>query len=89
MLLILRLQIDPLDTESSLTLSDLSPDDNGRMIICSAENMVGQTEASFQLNILCKAVHSSGVIDCTRSPTAASIFRNYISICRFVKFPRR
>lgn len=40
--------------ESSLTLSELSPDDNGRLIICSAENMVGQTEAILQLNILCK-----------------------------------
>ncbi|KAA8584446.1 hypothetical protein FQN60_008231 [Etheostoma spectabile] len=32
--------IDPSDMESSLTLSDLSPDDNGKVIICSAENMV-------------------------------------------------
>uniref|UniRef100_A0A667Z5N9 Tyrosine-protein kinase receptor n=1 Tax=Myripristis murdjan TaxID=586833 RepID=A0A667Z5N9_9TELE len=46
------LQIDALDLESSLTLSGLSPDDNGRVIICSAENMVGQTEATLQLNIL-------------------------------------
>ncbi|XP_053195917.1 neurotrophic tyrosine kinase, receptor, type 2b [Scomber japonicus] len=43
-------EIDPLD--SSLTLSGLSPDDNGRVIICSAENMVGQMEATLQLNIL-------------------------------------
>ncbi|XP_044030090.1 neurotrophic tyrosine kinase, receptor, type 2b isoform X1 [Siniperca chuatsi] len=45
-------EIEPSDMESSLTLSDLSPDDNGRVIICSAENMVGQTEATLQLNIL-------------------------------------
>lgn len=47
-------QIELMDMESMLTLSGLSPDDNGRAIICSAENMVGQTEASLQLNILCK-----------------------------------
>lgn len=47
-------QIDPTATESRLTLSDLSPDDNGRVIICSAENMVGQSEAVLQLNILCE-----------------------------------
>ncbi|XP_013764428.1 neurotrophic tyrosine kinase, receptor, type 2b isoform X2 [Pundamilia nyererei] len=45
-------EIEPMDTESILTLSGLSPDDNGRAIVCSAENMVGQTEASLQLNIL-------------------------------------
>ncbi|KAM3599262.1 uncharacterized protein V6R79_002798 [Siganus canaliculatus] len=45
-------EIEPSDMESSLTLSDLSPEDNGRVIICSAENMVGQTEATLQLNIL-------------------------------------
>uniref|UniRef100_A0A4W6C5A3 Neurotrophic tyrosine kinase, receptor, type 2b n=1 Tax=Lates calcarifer TaxID=8187 RepID=A0A4W6C5A3_LATCA len=45
-------EIEPMETESSLTLSGLSPDDNGRVIICSAENMVGQTEATLQLNIL-------------------------------------
>uniref|UniRef100_A0A3P8NCA9 Tyrosine-protein kinase receptor n=1 Tax=Astatotilapia calliptera TaxID=8154 RepID=A0A3P8NCA9_ASTCA len=50
--LIMCLQIEPMDTESILTLSGLSPDDNGRAIVCSAENMVGQTEASLQLNIL-------------------------------------
>uniref|UniRef100_A0A3Q3MYJ8 Tyrosine-protein kinase receptor n=1 Tax=Mastacembelus armatus TaxID=205130 RepID=A0A3Q3MYJ8_9TELE len=44
--------IDILETESNLTLSGLSPDDNGRVIICSAANMVGQTEATLQLNIL-------------------------------------
>lgn len=52
--LIMCLQFEPMDTESILTLSGLSPDDNGRAIVCSAENMVGQTEASLQLNILCK-----------------------------------
>ncbi|XP_071751066.1 neurotrophic tyrosine kinase, receptor, type 2b isoform X3 [Centroberyx gerrardi] len=45
-------EIDALDLESSLTLSGLSPEDNGKVIVCSAENMVGQTEASLQLNIL-------------------------------------
>ncbi|XP_041826680.1 neurotrophic tyrosine kinase, receptor, type 2b [Melanotaenia boesemani] len=45
-------EIDTLDTKSILRLSGLSTDDNGRMIICSAENMVGQTEATLQLNIL-------------------------------------
>ncbi|XP_072310822.1 neurotrophic tyrosine kinase, receptor, type 2b [Eucyclogobius newberryi] len=40
------------DTESSLTLLGLSPVDNGRVITCSAENMVGQSEATLQLNIL-------------------------------------
>ncbi|KAF0031616.1 hypothetical protein F2P81_016171 [Scophthalmus maximus] len=45
-------EIDPLETQSTLTLSGLSPDDNGRVIICSAENMVGQMEATLQLNIL-------------------------------------
>lgn len=50
--------------ESSLTLSDLSPDDNGKVIICSAENMVGQTEATLTLNILCKDSYFSVIIDC-------------------------
>lgn len=50
--------------ESTLNLSDLSPDDNGRVIICSAENMVGQTEASLQLNILCKGTYFSLITDC-------------------------
>ncbi|XP_077944176.1 neurotrophic tyrosine kinase, receptor, type 2b [Gasterosteus aculeatus] len=45
-------EIDPSEMESSITLTDLSPDDNGKVIICSAENMVGQTEATLQLNIL-------------------------------------
>uniref|UniRef100_A0A665UZZ5 Tyrosine-protein kinase receptor n=1 Tax=Echeneis naucrates TaxID=173247 RepID=A0A665UZZ5_ECHNA len=39
-------------SSSTLTLSGLSPVDNGRVIVCSAENMVGQTEATLQLNIL-------------------------------------
>nr|XP_020476818.1 BDNF/NT-3 growth factors receptor-like [Monopterus albus] len=45
-------EIEFLETESNLTLSGLSPDDNGKMIICSAANMVGQMEATLQLNIL-------------------------------------
>ncbi|XP_029300823.1 LOW QUALITY PROTEIN: BDNF/NT-3 growth factors receptor-like [Cottoperca gobio] len=45
-------EIDPSDTESNLTLSDLSPDDHGKLIVCSAENMVGQSEATLRLNIL-------------------------------------
>ncbi|KAM7392670.1 hypothetical protein PAMA_007677 [Pampus argenteus] len=45
-------EIDPMDMESSLTLSGLSPDDNGRVITCSAENVVGQMKATLQLNIL-------------------------------------
>ncbi|XP_026209721.1 neurotrophic tyrosine kinase, receptor, type 2b [Anabas testudineus] len=43
---------EPLETGSRLILSGLSPDDNGRVIVCSAENMVGQTEATLVLNIL-------------------------------------
>ncbi|KAK1787325.1 hypothetical protein P4O66_002826 [Electrophorus voltai] len=38
--------------KSTLTLSGLSPSDNGREITCSAENIVGQTEASVILHIL-------------------------------------
>uniref|UniRef100_A0A3B5A5B8 Tyrosine-protein kinase receptor n=1 Tax=Stegastes partitus TaxID=144197 RepID=A0A3B5A5B8_9TELE len=34
----------------------LSPYDNGRVIVCSAENMVGQTEATLQLNILAPTI---------------------------------
>ncbi|KAG7241162.1 hypothetical protein INR49_025905 [Caranx melampygus] len=33
-------ELEPFETESSLTLLGLSPVDNGRVIICSAENMV-------------------------------------------------
>lgn len=54
--IILPLQIHSMETESILNLSDLSPDDNGRVIVCSAENMVGQTEATLQLNITCKDI---------------------------------
>uniref|UniRef100_A0A3Q3DMX4 Tyrosine-protein kinase receptor n=1 Tax=Hippocampus comes TaxID=109280 RepID=A0A3Q3DMX4_HIPCM len=49
---ILCVQIDPTETESRLTLTNLSPEDNGLVITCTAENMVGQTEATLQLNIL-------------------------------------
>uniref|UniRef100_A0A3B3ZEJ5 Tyrosine-protein kinase receptor n=1 Tax=Periophthalmus magnuspinnatus TaxID=409849 RepID=A0A3B3ZEJ5_9GOBI len=48
--------IEATDTESSLTLLGLSPADNGRVITCSAENMVGQSEATLQLNILAPAI---------------------------------
>ncbi|TNM92300.1 hypothetical protein fugu_019312 [Takifugu bimaculatus] len=44
-------EIEPLEVGIGLTLSDLSPDDNGRVIVCSAENMVGQNEATLQLDI--------------------------------------
>lgn len=51
-------QISPkMELQSILTLSGLSPDDNGRELTCSAENIVGQTEASVLLNILCKNSH--------------------------------
>lgn len=46
-----------MELQSILTLSGLSPDDNGRELTCSAENIVGQTEASVLLNILCKNSH--------------------------------
>ncbi|XP_068609211.1 neurotrophic tyrosine kinase, receptor, type 2b [Brachionichthys hirsutus] len=45
-------EMDSSDTESSLSLSDLSPNDNGKVLVCSAENLAGQAEASLQLNIL-------------------------------------
>ncbi|KAG7254899.1 hypothetical protein CRUP_015166, partial [Coryphaenoides rupestris] len=45
-------KIDELDLESRLALTGLSPDDNGKVIVCSVENVVGQAEASLQLNIL-------------------------------------
>uniref|UniRef100_A0A3Q3AJZ3 Tyrosine-protein kinase receptor n=1 Tax=Kryptolebias marmoratus TaxID=37003 RepID=A0A3Q3AJZ3_KRYMA len=38
--------------KKSLILTGLSPDDNGKMVVCSAENMVGQNEATLLLNIL-------------------------------------
>ncbi|XP_061654955.1 neurotrophic tyrosine kinase, receptor, type 2b [Phyllopteryx taeniolatus] len=44
-------EIDPMETASRITLTDLSPEDNGQVITCTAENMVGQTEATLQLNI--------------------------------------
>lgn len=44
----------PSKLESSLSLTRLSPADNGREITCSAENVVGQKEATLQLNVLCK-----------------------------------
>uniref|UniRef100_A0A8C7FA42 Tyrosine-protein kinase receptor n=1 Tax=Oncorhynchus kisutch TaxID=8019 RepID=A0A8C7FA42_ONCKI len=46
------LQINALELESNLTLLGLSPSDNGRVITCNVENVVGQTEAYLQLNIL-------------------------------------
>lgn len=55
-------QTDSSEMETSLILSDLSPDDNGRVIVCSAENMVGQNEATLQLDIHCKASSFQG--DC-------------------------
>lgn len=61
-LLCKRHQVDTSEMEISLILSDLSPDDNGRVIVCSAENMVGQNEATLQLDIHCKA--SSFPADC-------------------------
>ena len=63
-MLIQCLQIYSSDMKSTLTLSDLSPYDNGRLIVCSAENMVGQTEATLQLNILCKDSCFSVRADC-------------------------
>ncbi|CAG5867777.1 unnamed protein product [Menidia menidia] len=46
------LQVEHSENGSSLVLWNLSPDDNQRVIVCSAENMVGQTQASLKLNIL-------------------------------------
>lgn len=57
-----RCQIITSDTETSLVLSDLSPDDNGRVIVCSAENVVGKNEAALQLDIHCKPC-SVAVVD--------------------------
>ncbi|XP_076868192.1 neurotrophic tyrosine kinase, receptor, type 2b isoform X2 [Brachyhypopomus gauderio] len=45
-------EMDSSELQSTLTLSGLSPSDNGREITCSAENIVGQNEASVILNIL-------------------------------------
>lgn len=55
--MILCFQMDHSGTESSLILSGLSPDDNGKVVVCSAENMVGQNEATLLLSILCKGFH--------------------------------
>lgn len=46
--------MNTIDLQSVLTLRNLSHSDNGREITCNAENIVGQTEASVILNILCK-----------------------------------
>ncbi|XP_051750852.1 neurotrophic tyrosine kinase, receptor, type 2b [Ctenopharyngodon idella] len=45
-------EISKMELQSALSLSGLSPDDNGRELTCSAENIVGQNEASVLLNIL-------------------------------------
>ncbi|XP_041914757.1 neurotrophic tyrosine kinase, receptor, type 2b isoform X1 [Alosa sapidissima] len=45
-------EVYPSKLESRLVLSRLSPADNGREITCSAENVVGQKEATLQLNVL-------------------------------------
>ncbi|KAK6315582.1 BDNF/NT-3 growth factors receptor-like isoform X1 [Coregonus clupeaformis] len=45
-------KINALELESNLTLLGLLPSDNGRVITCNVENVVGQTEAYLQLNIL-------------------------------------
>ncbi|XP_036436155.1 neurotrophic tyrosine kinase, receptor, type 2b [Colossoma macropomum] len=44
------------DLQSMLTLTGLSPSDNGREITCNAENIVGQNEASVTLNILFRPI---------------------------------
>ncbi|CAB1352149.1 unnamed protein product, partial [Coregonus sp. 'balchen'] len=45
-------EVNVLELQSNLTLSGLSPSDNGRVITCNVENVVGQTEAYLLLNIL-------------------------------------
>ncbi|XP_028829402.1 neurotrophic tyrosine kinase, receptor, type 2b isoform X2 [Denticeps clupeoides] len=40
------------ELKSSIVLSSLSSEDNGKELICSAENMVGQKEAALKLRIL-------------------------------------
>ncbi|XP_030624650.1 neurotrophic tyrosine kinase, receptor, type 2b isoform X2 [Chanos chanos] len=45
-------ELNSSELESKLTLSGLSPLDNGREITCNAENIVGQSEASVLLSIL-------------------------------------
>lgn len=59
-----------------LILSDLSPDDNGRVIVCSAENVVGKNEASLQLDIHCKAwsvATDSSVDDANHLPSTPNL----------------
>lgn len=55
---------------TGLILSDLSPDDNGRVIVCSAENVVGKNEATLQLDIHCKnwSVAADSRVDANRLP---------------------
>lgn len=68
-----RWQMEPADAASGLILSDLSPDDNGRVIVCSAENVVGKSEATLQLDIHCKACSAaaaSSADDASRPPRA-------------------
>lgn len=50
--LITSYKVSKMGLQSVLTLSGLSPDDNGRELTCSAENIVGHKEASVVLNIL-------------------------------------
>ncbi|KAK2816201.1 hypothetical protein Q7C36_022472 [Tachysurus vachellii] len=45
-------EVYTIDLHSMLTLRNFSHSDNGREITCSAENIVGQSEASVILNIL-------------------------------------
>ncbi|KAF7688532.1 neurotrophic tyrosine kinase, receptor, type 2b [Silurus meridionalis] len=45
-------EMNTVDLQSMLILRNLSHSDNGRTIICSAENIVGQSEESVNLNIL-------------------------------------
>ncbi|XP_057205108.1 BDNF/NT-3 growth factors receptor-like [Triplophysa rosa] len=52
--LITNYEVSQMGLQSVLTLSGLSPDDNGRELTCSAENIVGHKDASVVLNILCK-----------------------------------
>ncbi|KAA0716506.1 BDNF/NT-3 growth factors receptor [Triplophysa tibetana] len=50
--LITDYEVNQMELQSVLTLSGLSPDDNGRELTCSAENIVGHKDASVILNIL-------------------------------------
>lgn len=47
-------QVDNYALKAVLTLKGLSVSDNGRRVICSAENTAGGSEASVLLNILCE-----------------------------------